>query len=78
MTDKAFAFGLGVGTRNSKGDWLEVFFPRPILAPDRHPWWRRSRGCDSAAALDKSGLQAPAVSPGRGRGYRGGGAGGAD
>jgi 2,3,4,5-tetrahydropyridine-2-carboxylate N-succinyltransferase len=33
MTDSAFAFGLGVGTRNSKGEWLEIFFPRPLLAP---------------------------------------------
>ncbi|KAA1192804.1 2,3,4,5-tetrahydropyridine-2,6-dicarboxylate N-succinyltransferase [Pseudohalioglobus sediminis] len=33
MTDTAFAFGLGVGTQNSKGDWLEVFFPQPLLHP---------------------------------------------
>lgn len=33
MTDSAFAFGLGVGTQNSKGEWLEVFFPAPLLAP---------------------------------------------
>ncbi len=33
MTDSAFAFGLGVGTQNSRGEWLEVFFPRPLLAP---------------------------------------------
>ena len=33
MTGSAFAFGLGVGTRNSKEEWLEVFFPRPLLAP---------------------------------------------
>ena len=33
MTNGTFAFGLGVGTRNSKGDWLEIFFPQPILHP---------------------------------------------
>jgi 2,3,4,5-tetrahydropyridine-2-carboxylate N-succinyltransferase len=33
MTNGAFAFGLGVGTRNSKGDWLEVFYPQPVLHP---------------------------------------------
>ena len=33
MTDSAFAFGLGVGTHNSKGEWLEVFYPQPLLAP---------------------------------------------
>lgn len=35
MNDSAFAFGLGLGTRNSNGDWLEVFFARPLLAPSR-------------------------------------------
>ena len=33
MTDSAFAFGLGPGTCNARGDWLEVFFPAPLLAP---------------------------------------------
>ncbi|MEH6568021.1 MAG: 2,3,4,5-tetrahydropyridine-2,6-dicarboxylate N-succinyltransferase [Halioglobus sp.] len=33
MNNSAFAFGLGVGTHNSKGEWLEVFFPQPVLAP---------------------------------------------
>lgn len=28
-----YALGLGVGTQNSKGDWLEVFFPVPLLQP---------------------------------------------
>lgn len=26
-----YAFGLGVGTQNKKGEWLEVFFPAPEL-----------------------------------------------
>ncbi len=33
MSDPAFAFGLGIGTHNSKGEWLEVFFPQPLLNP---------------------------------------------
>ncbi len=33
MTDSAFAFGLGVGTLNANNEWLEVFFPQPLLAP---------------------------------------------
>lgn len=33
MTNSAFAFGLGVGTQDEKGAWLEVFFPAPILSP---------------------------------------------
>ncbi|WP_028299151.1 2,3,4,5-tetrahydropyridine-2,6-dicarboxylate N-succinyltransferase [Oceanospirillum beijerinckii] len=28
-----FSFGFGVGTQNSKGEWLEVFYPQPLLAP---------------------------------------------
>jgi len=27
------AFGIGVGTQNSAGDWLEVYYPNPILDP---------------------------------------------
>ena len=33
MTNRAFAFGLGVGTQNAEGEWLEVFFPSPQLSP---------------------------------------------
>lgn len=33
MTENAFAFGLGVGTHNSNGDWLEIFFPSPLMTP---------------------------------------------
>ncbi|MEY4589675.1 MAG: hypothetical protein RL497_1751 [Pseudomonadota bacterium] len=28
-----YAFGLGVGTQNSKNQWLEVFYPKPLLHP---------------------------------------------
>jgi len=35
MTNGAFAFGLGVGTHNANGDWLEVFFPQPMLYPSQ-------------------------------------------
>ncbi|MBU3069641.1 2,3,4,5-tetrahydropyridine-2,6-dicarboxylate N-succinyltransferase [Aestuariicella sp. G3-2] len=33
MTD-LYALGLGVGTQNNKGEWLEVFFPQPLLNPE--------------------------------------------
>lgn len=33
MTSGIFAFGLGVGTHNSNSEWLEIFYPRPLLAP---------------------------------------------
>lgn len=29
----AFAYGLGVGTQNEKGQWLEVFYQHPLLSP---------------------------------------------
>lgn len=28
-----YALGLGIGTQNSKGEWLEVFYAAPLLAP---------------------------------------------
>lgn len=33
MTNSVFAFGLGVGTHNSKGEWLETYYPQPVLQP---------------------------------------------
>jgi 2,3,4,5-tetrahydropyridine-2-carboxylate N-succinyltransferase len=33
MSDKLFAFGLGVGTHNSNGNWLEVFYAAPLFQP---------------------------------------------
>jgi len=29
-----FALALGVGTRNQKGQWLEVYYPKPLLDPE--------------------------------------------
>jgi len=57
MTDSAFAFGLGVGTHNSRGEWLEVFFPRPLLAPPA-PLVAAVADCDSGSALEPSRLDA--------------------
>ena len=28
-----YSFGIGVGTKNKNGDWLEVFYPAPMLGP---------------------------------------------
>ena len=30
----AFALAIGVGTKNSNGDWLEVYYQQPLLNPD--------------------------------------------
>ena len=34
MSTSVYALGIGVGTHNSKGEWLEVFFPQPLLQPE--------------------------------------------
>ena len=57
MTDSAFAFGLGVGTHNSKGQWLEIFFPKPLLAPSA-PLAAAAASCDSGKALSADQLSA--------------------
>lgn len=33
MTKCPFSIAIGTGTRNQKGDWLEAFYPRPLLNP---------------------------------------------
>ncbi|RLA58035.1 MAG: 2,3,4,5-tetrahydropyridine-2,6-dicarboxylate N-succinyltransferase [Gammaproteobacteria bacterium] len=57
MTNSAFAFGLGVGTHNNNGEWLEIFFPEPLLAPSPE-LVKATINCDSAQALDRTQLQA--------------------
>lgn len=56
MTDSAFAFGLGVGTQNSKGEWLEVFFPLPIIDPCT-ALAQAVAGTDSSTALTRERLR---------------------
>ena len=56
MTDSAFAFGLGLGTQNSKGEWLEVFFSAPVLAPSAE-LQAAVLALDSNKALDESQLR---------------------
>ena len=34
MTAPLFAFGLGTGTRGTRGNWLEVFYPAPLRDAD--------------------------------------------
>ena len=33
MSEQLFSIGLGVGTQSSTGDWLEIFYPAPVLNP---------------------------------------------
>lgn len=30
-----YALAFGIGTKNSQGDWLEVYFPRPVFNPEQ-------------------------------------------
>jgi 2,3,4,5-tetrahydropyridine-2-carboxylate N-succinyltransferase len=34
MSSGAYALGLGTGTHDRNGNWLEVFYPAPLLAPE--------------------------------------------
>lgn len=31
----SFAFGIGIGTQNNQGEWLEVFYQQPLMIPDK-------------------------------------------
>ena len=35
MTASYFAFGIGIGTKNTQGEWLETFFAQPLLNPSQ-------------------------------------------
>ncbi len=34
MSTAYFSMAAGIGTKNSKGDWLEVFYPAPLFQPE--------------------------------------------
>ncbi|WP_299727543.1 2,3,4,5-tetrahydropyridine-2,6-dicarboxylate N-succinyltransferase [uncultured Endozoicomonas sp.] len=34
MSHQYFSLAIGVGSKNQKGQWLEVFYPNPVLNPD--------------------------------------------
>lgn len=53
----AYALGLGLGTQNSRGEWLEVFFPSPRLGPEAG-LAERFAGCAGGAALTAQDLTA--------------------
>ena len=35
MSSQFFALGLGIGTQNTEGEWLEVFYSNPIINPEK-------------------------------------------
>ena len=34
MSNTHFSLAIGIGTKNLNGEWLEVFYPKPLLNPD--------------------------------------------
>ena len=61
MSEPLYALGIGVGTRNSAGEWLEVFYPAPILAPPLELTSRLETlepGTNSVTPLDGESLRA--------------------
>ncbi|WP_409419150.1 2,3,4,5-tetrahydropyridine-2,6-dicarboxylate N-succinyltransferase [Marinomonas sp. RS-M-Aa-14] len=36
MSNTIFAFGLGIGTQNKEGNWLEIFYASPSLTPEKN------------------------------------------
>ncbi len=33
MSTNFFSYGIGIGTQNRKGEWLEVYYPKPVFKP---------------------------------------------
>ncbi len=59
---KLFSLGFGVGTNNNKGEWLEVFYPQPLLNPSEAITSAVSKvlgftGGNQAIALDTAKLE---------------------
>jgi len=46
MSKQLFCIGLGVGTKNAKGDWLEVFYSKPVINPSDAFSQAISTACD--------------------------------
>jgi 2,3,4,5-tetrahydropyridine-2-carboxylate N-succinyltransferase len=56
MTGSTIAFGLGIGTHNNQGQWLELFFPQPELNPSEAVI-RAVADIDSGSALSGEQLE---------------------
>ena len=33
MSTDFFSYAIGIGTQNRKGEWLEVYYPKPVFKP---------------------------------------------
>lgn len=57
---RLYSFALGIGTTNATGDWLEIFYPAPLLNPDESLTEALAsigyNGGNSAIALDGDAL----------------------
>jgi len=57
-----FAFGIGIGTKAKQGNWLEVFFPKPLFKPTEKEWksWGSAvgyKGGNKTIEIDASTLE---------------------
>ena len=34
MSNTLFSLAIGIGSKNQKGEWLEIFYPKPVLNPE--------------------------------------------
>ncbi len=64
--NELYSLGLGVGTNNSKGEWLEVFYPQPLINPpgavvEAVTKTLKFQGGNLALALDSARLEALAA-----------------
>ncbi len=53
MSNSFFALGLGIGSGNNNGDWLEVYFPLPLVNPtaDTVAAFKTLEGADKGQAV---------------------------
>jgi 2,3,4,5-tetrahydropyridine-2-carboxylate N-succinyltransferase len=56
MSESTLTFGLGIGTTDSSGGWLEVFYPQPLLAPGEAVV-AAAAGIENGRVLDPAQLQ---------------------
>ncbi|MGY5452924.1 2,3,4,5-tetrahydropyridine-2,6-dicarboxylate N-succinyltransferase [Agarivorans sp. MS3-6] len=48
MSKDFFSYAIGVGSKNANGQWLEVFFPAPVLNPSHAEVTHLTKGLDYA------------------------------
>ena len=57
MSQQLFALAFGIGTQNQQGQWLEVYYPQPLLNPPAELMYSQHRDAGHRRALREAGLQ---------------------